>query len=358
MHNSFLIGDKKVGLNYEPYYIADIGANHDGDLQRAYKLIELVKECGGHAAKFQNFKASKIVSKYGFENLNTKMSHQANWKKSVFEIYEDASINPDWTPLLKEKCNEVGLDYFSSPYDIESINLIDSFVDLYKIGSGDITWLEIIEYIASKNKPILLATGASDLSDVTRAMDLLLSKNVPLCLMQCNTNYTLNSDKYKFVNLNVLDLYAKMYPNVVLGLSDHTIGFATTLGAIAKGARLIEKHFTDSNENEGPDHKFAMNPKSWSDMVKYGNELFYSLGDGIKRVEENEIDSKIVQQRSLRINKDIMPGHVILKDDIEVLRPKPFGSLEPYRIDEIINRKVNKEIKCGNIITLNDIEND
>ena len=210
-------------------YIADIGANHDGSLERAYKLIELAKNSGADAAKFQNFQAPKIVSKLGFESL-TNSSHQSNWKKSVYEIYEDASISMDWTHKLKEKCNEVGIDYFTSPYDFESVDHVDKFVELYKIGSGDITWIDFINYIAKKNKPILIATGASNLDDVDRAVNSILQYNNQLCLMQCNTNYTTDKNKHQFVNLNVLNTFKQRYPNLVLGLSDHTIDYTTVLG--------------------------------------------------------------------------------------------------------------------------------
>lgn len=356
MIENFFIGNTEVGYNLPPYYIADIGANHDGSLEKAFKLIELVKESGGHAAKFQNFQASKIVSKFGFESLKQISSHQSKWKKSVFEVYEDTSINLEWTNKLKEKCVSVGVEYFSSPYDKESVDFIDAFVELYKIGSGDITWTEIIEYIASKNKPVLLAAGASNLDDVKRAMDILLVKNIPVCLMQCNTNYTTDIDKIKYVNLNVLDTFSKLYPKTLLGLSDHTPGFTSVLGAIAKGARIIEKHFTDNNDLTGPDHKFAMNPSSWKEMVKYGDEMYYALGDGIKKVEENEKEAIIVQQRCLRASLNLPKGHIISKEDIVSLRPKPIGSIEPYKIDQIIGKKLKSDLVEGDYFSLKNID--
>ncbi|MGB0175873.1 MAG: N-acetylneuraminate synthase family protein, partial [Owenweeksia sp.] len=293
MNKDFKIGNITVGENHPPYYIADIGANHEGSLERAYRLIELAKEAGAHAAKFQNFTAPKIVSKKGFEQLGLQLSHQSKWKKSVYEVYEDASINAEWTKSLKQKCNEVGIEYFTSPYDFDSVDLVDEYVEVYKIGSGDITWLDIIRYIGSKGKPILVASGAADLEDVERAMNELKKCYVPVCLMQCNTNYTLDVDKYKYVNLNVLRTFREKFPEALLGLSDHTFGHATVAGAIALGARVIEKHFTDDNGREGPDHKFAMNPQTWREMVEVGDQVFYAMGDGIKRVEANEKDAII-----------------------------------------------------------------
>ena len=299
------IGNLIISERTRPYFIADIGANHDGDLKRACKLIELAKESGADAAKFQNFQADKIVSRKGFKNLGGKLSHQANWKKDVFEIYKDASVSFEWTEKLKNKCNEVGIEYFTSPYDFESVDMVDPFVNLYKVGSGDISWLEIIEYIARKNKPVLIAAGASDMEDVNRAMNAILKITNSVVLMQCNTNYTGDLNNFNFINLNVLKKFKECYPEVILGLSDHTIGHATVLGALALGARVFEKHFTDDNNREGPDHKFAMNPTTWKIMVERSMELFYSLGDGIKRVEENEKQSIIVQRRAIRCKCDI-----------------------------------------------------
>jgi sialic acid synthase SpsE len=344
-------GNKTIGAGFPLYFIADVGANHDGDINKAYKLIELAKEAGADAAKFQNFQAEKIVSKYGFDNLDIQLSHQALWKKSVFEVYQDASISLEWTPLLKAKCDEVGIDFFTSPYDFNSVDAVDPYVDLYKIGSGDITWIEIIEYISKKNKPVIIATGASEMTDVNRAMDTIEKFTDDIVLMQCNTNYTIDKDKYKFVNLNVLKYFAKQYPNVILGLSDHTLGHATVLGAVALGALVIEKHFTDSNDNEGPDHKFAMNPKSWREMVDNANEVYYALGDGVKRIEENEEKSLIVQRRSLRAVYDFPNGKVINKEDLEALRPIPSDGFAPFQINELIGKRLIKPILKGEHIT-------
>ena len=309
------IGNKEILKRGKPFFIADIAANHDGDLERAYKLIELAKEAGADVAKFQNFNAKTIVSKKGFETLGKQLSHQANWKKSVYEVYEDASINPNWTELLKKKCDEVGIEYMTSPYDYASVDLVDPYVNAYKIGSGDITWTEILRYILSKKKPVLLATGASSMEDVDRAMDILKASQ-DIVLMQCNTNYTASTENFKYINLNVLKKYEEKYPNVILGLSDHTKGFSTVLGAIALGAVVIEKHFTDDNDREGPDHKFAMNPKTWREMVDASLELYYSLGDGNKRIEKNEEDTAMVQRRGIYVTKSLKAGHILTKEDL------------------------------------------
>ena len=348
--NTIKLGNKIIDDN-SLYFIADIGANHNGSLEKAIKLIHLAKEAGADAAKFQNFQADKIVSKIGFDNMKGKLSHQSNWKKSVFEVYQDASISKDWTRILKEECDKVGIDYFTSAYDFESVDLVDPFVDLYKIGSGDITWLEIIDYIIDKNKPVLIATGASTNEDVSRVMKMALKKTQDLVLMQCNTNYTGSIENYNYCNLNVLKQFSIDYPNIVLGLSDHTAGHATTLGAIALGARVIEKHFTDDNNQEGPDHGFAMNPQSWRDMVNRSYELLVSLGDGVKIVEKNEEQSKLVQRRCVRVKTNLKKGHTLLESDLISLRPISEGGFEPFEKSHLLGKELLMDIDAGEHFT-------
>jgi sialic acid synthase SpsE len=339
------IGEKYVGNSEKPYFIADIAANHDGDLNRAFRLIELVKEAGADAAKFQNFKAKTIVSKSGFERLGSALSHQSSWQKSVYEVYEDASIDISWTSQLKAKCDEIGIEYMTTPYDIESIEAVDKYLNAYKIGSGDITWLEIIEHMSQKGKPIILSTGASNIEDVDRAMDSIAKYNNEIILMQCNTNYTASNENIRYVNLNVLKEYKKRYSEAVIGLSDHTFGHVTVLGAIALGARVIEKHFTDDNNRIGPDHKFSMNPVTWREMVDRSIELWYSLGDGVKKIEDNEKEAAVIQRRSLYFIRDIKKGEKLNKNDLFPLRPIKEDGIPPYKINEIVGRSLNKDVE-------------
>lgn len=351
------IGNKIIANNRKPYFIADIAANHDGDLQRAYKLIELAKESGADAAKFQNFKAKTIVSRNGF-NTMPQLSHQAAWKKPVYDVYEAASIDDDWTPLLKKKCDECGIEYMTSPYDFDSVDHANEYVNAYKIGSGDITWIEILRYIAKKNKPILLATGASDITDVDRAMHELSQYTKDIILMQCNTNYTVSKDNFSYINLNVLKAYQQKYPYCILGLSDHTQGHTTVLGALALGARVFEKHFTDDNTREGPDHQFAMNPKTWREMVTAAQELFEALGDGNKKIENNEKDSVIVQQRAIYFIRDLTAGEYISRQDVYPLRPLKEGCVYPYDIDKIIGKRLKCNVSADDCLKWEMLESD
>ena len=348
--------NKRISLNDPTYFIADIAASHDGSLDRALELINLCAEAGADAAKFQHFEAKTIVSDKGFKDLGNQTSHQASWKKTVFEVYEDASLPFEWTEKLMEEAKKVGIAFFTSPYSLELVDKVDPYVCAYKIGSGDITWSEIIYKIAKKNKPCILASGASNFDEVKNAMDILNTNNNEVCIMQCNTNYTASEDNFNYLNLNVLKKYSDSFPKNILGLSDHTPGHTSVLGAVSLGARIIEKHFTDDNLRDGPDHLFSMNPVSWREMVLRTRELEASLGDGEKKVEDNESETQVLQQRSLRAMKNLMEGEVIKEEDIFPLRPCPLDAIKPFDISKIIGKKLLKDVLKEEYFTWDHIE--
>lgn len=354
---AYLNIDGRIISNQDPtYFIADIAANHDGDLGRAKDLIYLAKEAGADAAKFQHFKAEKIVSDFGFKALASKQSHQANWTKTVFEVYRDAAVSEEWTSELKETCDNAGITFFTSPYDLSTIDHIDPYVPAYKIGSGDITWLEIIKHIASKGKPYLLATGASNIEDVLRAADVALKINPQMALLQCNTNYTGSLENMKYLHLNVLRTYRAMFPEMVLGLSDHTPGHSSVLGAVALGARIIEKHFTDDVHRTGPDHAFSMDPEAWSLMVRCARELEAALGSGVKRVEANEQETVVLQRRAIRAGKALSVGSILKKSDVILLRPCPADAMAPYFLPILEGKKLRRDVVEGDYLRLTDLD--
>ena len=341
------IAGRMVGGDRPTYFIADIAANHDGDLRRARQLVRLAAEAGADAAKFQNFRAPEIVSDYGFRHMNSQVSHQARWKKSVFEIYAQASIPFAWSKELGQECSQAGIHYFSSPYDFGAVDQLEVYFPAIKIGSGDITWLEIIRRIASKGKPVLLATGASDIGEVQRAVKAVLEVNSELVLMQCNTNYTASLENFDHIHLNVLKTYATMWPQVVLGLSDHTPGHTTVLGAVALGARVVEKHFTDDTTRVGPDHPFSMDPRGWREMVDRTRELERALGSAEKIVAGNERETVVIQRRCLRAAQDLRAGDRLTRDKIAVLRPADPDAIPPHEIEQVVGTAVLSDVPAG-----------
>jgi sialic acid synthase SpsE len=350
------IDGRQIGARHPTYFVADIAANHDGDLERAKALIHLAAQAGADAAKFQHFSAATIVSDVGFRALGGQQSHQAKWSKSVFQVYQDASVSTDWTQTLHQTCRQAGITFFTSPYSLDLVDHVDPYVSAYKIGSGDITWIDIVRHIASKQKPYILAAGASTMDDVNRAVTAGLAVNPRLALMQCNTNYTASLENFRHIQLNVLHSFRAMYPELVLGLSDHTPGHATVLGAIALGARVVEKHFTDDVNRVGPDHLFSMDPRSWRDMVARSRELENALGAGVKQVEENERDTVILQRRAIRMSCDVAAGHVLTREDLTVLRPCPADGLPPYHLADVVGRAVRSNLNSGSHLRWRDLD--
>lgn len=346
------IGKNKIHKNGKVYFIADIAANHDGKLSRAKKLIRLAAEAGADAVKFQHFKAKTIVSDYGFKKSG-KISHQSKWKKSVYDIYEEASLNINWTKTLSNEAKKFNLDFMTAPYDLKYVDDVYKFVKAYKIGSGDVNWREIINKISNKKKPVIIATGASNFSEVKATVNLILQKNKKVILMQCNTNYTYDEKNFQFINLNVLKTYKKVFKNkIILGLSDHTQGHSTVLGAVTLGARVVEKHFTDDNNRKGPDHYFSMNPKTWLEMVQETRRLENSLGDGKKIVEKNEKKTNFIQRRGSYASKTINKNEIIKINDIIFLRPYFKGSISPFTKKKTFGR-AKKNIAKGEFIKIN-----
>jgi sialic acid synthase SpsE len=350
------IGNKKIAIDKPTLFIADIAANHDGNINKAIDLIHSCAAAGADVAKFQHFSAETIVSDKGFKDLKKKKSHQSKWSKSVFQTYKDASLPFGWTKILKKECEKAKILFSTSPYSFELVDLVDKHISFYKIGSGDITWHEIIEKISKKKKPLILATGASSFKDVELAVKKIEKYKREYVLMQCNTNYTNQKLNFKHINLNVLKIYKKKFPKAILGLSDHTPGHANVLGAITLGARVIEKHYTLNNNLSGPDHAFSMNAQTWKEMIYNSRELEQSLGNEIKIVEKNETDTVILQRRSIRLIKNIKKNTKLKRTDLTCLRPCPKNAIQPYEIKSIIGKKLKIDLSKHDYLKWNQIK--
>ena len=227
-----------IGNNNPTFFIAEIASNFDGNLNKAKDLIYAAKESGAHAAKFQHYSAETLVSDLGFKKLKINSTHQKNWSSSVFETYKKAALNPDWTKELKETCNKAKIIFMTSAYSMELIDFVSPLVPAFKIGSGEITWHEQLKYVAQKNKPIFLATGASNLNEVTEAVKIISKYNKNLILMQCNTNYTNSTNNLRFLNLSIIKTFQSIFPDIITGLSDHTQNDECVIAAVALFARI------------------------------------------------------------------------------------------------------------------------
>ena len=341
------IGERWIGDGEPVYTIAEIGSNFDGNMGRAKMLINLAKDCGADAVKFQCFTADKIVSKEGFEGV--RMGFQAKWEKSVYEVYKSAELPRDWIEELFHYANKKGLHFLSSPYDKEAVDILDKLgVPAFKIGSGDITWHEMLEYIAKKGKPIILSSGASTVAEIDEAVKAIRSEgNNDLILLQCVTNYP---SRFESANIRAMKTMGELF-DVLVGYSDHTPGTVIPLGAVSLGACIIEKHFTDDKTRKGPDHPFAMNVKEFREMVDSIRALEEALGSPMKDLCEEEKETVILQRRCLRAVQDIPKGSKITEDMIDVLRPLAKDALEPKYKEIVIGREVKVDMKKGEPFT-------
>ena len=341
--STITINNRELGATDETYIIAEIGSNFDGEKHRAKKLIDLAAECGADAAKFQAFKAEKIVSAHGFEGLKT--GFQEDWDKSVYETYQEAELPRQWIGELAEYCREQGIDFLCTPYDKEAVNLLaDVGMPAFKIGSGDITWHSLLKHVAKQDVPIILATGASTLAEVEQAVNVIESAGTDeLILLQCVTNYP---SEFESANIRAMSAMAETF-DIPVGYSDHTPGSTVPLGAVSRGACVIEKHFTDDKSREGPDHSFAMNPQEFDEMVTHIRNLNKALGSSRKTVYDEEDTTIVLQRRCLRAAKDIKSGTKIRDEDVVALRPSPDDGLEPMYRDTVVGRTATTDISEG-----------
>lgn len=354
MNNNFFskevkISNKVISEGRPSYIIAEIGANFDGDIEKAKRLIDAAKRCGADCAKFQSFKAEKIVSENGFRSMQLKGVH-GTWGRPVHEVFRDAEFPRAWHKEISDYCKKIGIDFSTSPYDYEAVDLcIELDVPYIKIGSGDITWLQMIEYIAKKGKPIILATGDATMSEIDEALSVIEETgNNQLVLLQCITNYP---SKIESANINVLKNYQTSF-NVLTGYSDHSPGPVVALGSIALGGVVIEKHFTLNKADKGPDHPHSMDQHEFKVMVDYIRELESAMGTSRKVVVEEEAETVIVQRRCLYTNKLIKKGAEIKEDDIVELRPA-LGILPKFK-KVVVGKIAKHDIQADSPLTWSD----
>ena len=346
------IGNKFVGDNCPFYTIAEIGSNFDKSLSKAKKLVDLAIESGADAVKFQSFKAEKLVNDDCFKNL--KIGYQSKWDKSVFEVYKNAEFPLEFHKEIYDYCNSKEIEFFSAPYDKESVDYLDNLgVNIFKIGSGDITWLENIEYIAKKNKPILLATGASDISQIENAIEVIKKAgNNQIILMQCVTNYPASFNE---INLKVLPMFRKKF-DCLVGYSDHSPGTSVAIGSVAMGGCVIEKHFTDDKSQEGPDHSFAMDPVDFKKMVYDIRHMEKILGKPEKIIYEEEKPQYVSMKRGLKAKVYLAKGTILKREHLNILRPCQENTVPADKLKEVLGKTISTDIEVNKPIRFEDLK--
>lgn len=355
------IGSREIGPGKPAYIIAEIGSNFDGDLDRAKVLAKKCKDAGADAYKIQNFLASKIVSAEGFKNL--QVAFQSKWDKPVVDVYKKAEFPREWVRELADYCEEIGIDFMSSPYDTDAVDLLEEVgVTAHKIGSGEVDNLEFLRYVAKTGKPVIIGVGAASMDEVRAAVDAIRNTgNDDIVVLQCVTNYP---SPVADSNLRAMTAIGEDC-GVLYGYSDHTIGpsqggddplegTTVPLGAVALGACIIEKHVTDDPRRTGPDHPFAMTiDGNFTEMVRGIRAMEAALGDGEKRLMPSEKETIIIQRRGLYASVDIKKGEPMTREKLELLRPAV--GMKPADIGRMVMMRASRDIAAGSPIMYDDI---
>ncbi len=330
------------------FIIAEAGVNHNGKVELAYKLIDAAKEAGADAVKFQTFKAEKVVSSVASKATYQKKNTE-NTEESQLEMIKKLELKSEGFKVLKEYCDKKGIIFLSTPFDFESVDVLEPLVPVYKVASGELINIPLLKYIASKGKPMIISTGMARIGEVEEALTAIeeVNPNIEKVLLHCTTNYPC---PYKEVNLKAM-LTLKETFKLPVGYSDHTLDIEVPIAAVALGAKVIEKHFTLDRNLPGPDHKASLEPNELKAMVKAIRNIERALGDGIKKPNESEIEIMKVTRKSLVAGKYMKEGHILTEKDLEIKRPGT--GIQPKDIDKVVGLKINRDIKKDEVITWN-----
>ncbi len=338
------INGRLIGEEYEPFVIVEIGINHEGDFQKAKKMVKDAYECGAECVKFQ----CHIIEDEMLKNDVVP----ANAKESIWEIIKRCALTEKEDVELKKYVEKLGMTYLSTPFSRAAADRLEKMgVSAYKIGSGECNNYPLVEHIASFGKPIILSTGMNDLRSISKSVTILKKAGVEYALLHCTSMYPTPYDKVRLGAL--LDL-KENFPNAVLGLSDHSMGNYTCFAAISLGASILEKHFTSNRKWAGPDVPISITPVELKDLIKGSKAIHQALG-GSKSILEEEKPTIDFAYACVVAIKDIMNGEHFTKDNIWVKRPGT-GDIKAENYTKILGKKSIKFIKSDTQIKWNMID--
>ncbi|MDH0718427.1 pseudaminic acid synthase [Acinetobacter junii] len=343
------ISGRKIGNNFPPYIIAEMSANHNGDINNAFSIIEEAKKAGADAIKMQTYTADTITLNFDSEDFKI---HGGLWNgRTLHELYQEAHTPWEWHKPLFDYAQELGITIFSSPFDNTAIDLLEDLnAPAYKIASFEAIDLPLIRYAASTGKPLIISTGMADLEEITEAVEAAKEAGCrELALLHCVSGYPAPAEDY---NLHTISDMIK-YFGLVTGLSDHTLDNITAITSVALGASIIEKHFTLDRKGGGPDDSFSLEPKNFTALCRDTKIAWQALGkvDYSRKASEQ---ANIKFRRSLYFVKDMEVGDIITLDSLKSVRPG-YG-LAPKYLNKIIGQRILTNVSYGTPVTLNIME--
>ena len=321
-------------VNMKTIIIAEAGVNHNGEIETAFKLIDVANDADADFIKFQTFKADSLVSKNAPKaEYQEKLTDK---RESQYEMIKSLELDLETHRLLKKKCEEVGIGFLSTPFDIESVDLLlDLGIPIIKIPSGEITNLPYLRFIGKKNLPVILSTGMATMREIGDALEVLTTAGTDLSkitVLHCNTEYPTPIED---VNLRAM-LTIKDEFGVEVGYSDHTLGIEIPIAAAALGAKVIEKHFTLDRNSPGPDHRASLEPSELKSMVSAIRNIEIAMGDGVKKPSSSEVKNIPIARKSIVAAKTIKKGEVFTQENLAAKRPG--NGVSPMMWDDIIGK--------------------
>ena len=340
------IGNRIIGESRPVFIIAEAGVNHNGDLSMAIELVDVAAHAGADAVKFQTFVAANAITADAQKADYQKLTTDA--EESQLQMVQRLELSFDNFRRIHSHCAQRNILFLSTPFDFESVDfLADLDLPAFKVSSGDLTTHPLLEHIAKKSKPVILSTGMADLSEVEEAITVLRQAgNVQIALLHCVTNYPAEPID---INLRAMKTMEQKF-GVPVGFSDHTTGYEITLGAVALGAQIIEKHFTLSRELPGPDHPASLEPDELDSMVRSIRRVEASLGNGEKKPARSEASNALVARRSLVAARYISAGTVM--DSAHISLKRPGTGLPPKMLSQILGRTARVDVSEGTLLQM------
>jgi len=349
--SSIKIGNFFVGDEYSPFIIAEAGINHNGEIDKALKMIEVAKFCGANAIKFQTFKAEEFI-----EDKSLTYTYRSQGKditESMFEMFKRYEfLEHEWY-LIKKKCDELDIMFLSTPQNISDLKLLLKIgVSALKVGSDDLTNTPLLKEYAKTNLPLILSTGMANFAEVFNALDAIKTfDGYPTILLVCTSQYPTESDS---VNLLRLKTLKNAFPKLILGFSDHTQGPLASFLAVGLGARVFEKHFTLSNDLPGPDHWFSENTESLKSWIEHIHLASKMLGSDVVRATSSELSMKKIARRSVTVISDVKKGEILSEENISLRRPG-LGMPADF-FEKIVGKRATKNFTKNYQLTWGDFE--
>lgn len=347
-NSSFKINGKTL-KNGDFYFIAEVGHNHQGDVKKAKEMFLVAKQCGASAVKLQKRDNKELYTKSFF---NEKYENRNSFAETYGLHREALEFGVKEYEVLKKYANEIDIDFFATPFDLPSLEFLENLnMPLYKIASADLNNSILQTEIAKLKKPIILSTGGGTLDDVKRAINNITKFNDNIAILHCTASYPVDLSD---MNLNVIKTYKNEFPNYTVGLSDHENGIDAATVAYMLGARVFEKHFTLNRANKGTDNAFSLEPAGLEKLIRNLKRIPKILGSYEKKILESEKAPLFKMQKSIVAAKNLKNGSILSKEDLVI--KSPGGGLPPYKTNEIIGKKLKREIKFEEIILEKDVQ--